>query len=107
MAVRALRQELAPGGPEDFEHMTMALGRQIGLLKAGLAAEHKEDWISIALEDLAQLPPDMVIDALREVRRRARFEGDVLPMVLEIIDPRVAALRTEQKHVERLIEIAE
>ena len=80
----------------------MALGRQIGLLKAGLAVEHKEDWIGIAFSELSGFPPDMVLEALRDVRRRARYEGDVIPFVLEIVEPQVATLRTEHRRLERL-----
>jgi hypothetical protein len=106
VALRAIAQELAPGGPEDHDHIALSLGRQIGLLKAGLAAEHKEDWMGVAFAELGDLPPDMVIEALRTVRRKARFEGDVVPLVLEIVEPQVARLNTERKHVERLLEIA-
>lgn len=62
--------------------------------------------MACAFAELGNLPPDLVIEALREVRRKARFEGDVVPMVLEIVDPQVAKLRTERKYVGRLLEIA-
>jgi hypothetical protein len=106
LAIRSLLQDLAPGGPADHEEIAVGLGRQIGLLKAGLATEHKEDWIGCAFVELANLPPDMVVNALREVRRKARFEGDVVPMVLEIVEPKIAQLQTERKHIEKLLEIA-
>ena len=106
LAIRAIDQDLALGGPADEAAIATSLGRQIGLLKAGLAAEHKEDWMACAFGELKNLPPDMVMHALRDVRRKARFEGDVVPMVLEIVDPQVAKLQTERKHVERLLEIA-
>lgn len=106
LAVRAVKQSLAPGGPADHDAIVVSLGRQIGLLKAGLAVEHKEDWIGIAFSDLADLPSDMVMDALKEVRRRARFEGDVVPLVLEIVEPRVHKLETELKVLDKLQAIA-
>ena len=106
IALRSVASELAPGGPADQEAIAIALGRQIGLLKAGLAVEHKEDWIGIALAEVVHLPPDMVLEALRDVRRKARFEGDVIPAILDIVEPKVAALRTEQKRLEKLAEIA-
>lgn len=106
LALRTVRQSLASGGPADHEAIAVALGRQIGMLKAGLAAEHKEDWIGICFAELSQLPPDMTIEALQDVRRKARFEGDVVPMVLEIVEPKVAKLQTERKHLERLVAIA-
>lgn len=106
LAIREIAQQLAPGGPADEEQIAMSLGRQIGLLKAGLAAEHKEDWMAVAFAELKDLPPDMVIEALREVRRKARYEGDVVPFTLEIVAPLVAKLQTERKYVERLLEIA-
>lgn len=102
VALRGIRQDLATGGPADHEAIVVSLGRQIGLLKAGLASEHKEDWIGLAFSELACWPPDMVLEALRDVRKRARFEGDVVPMVLEIVEPKVQRLQTELKHLERL-----
>lgn len=106
VAIRAVRQELASGGPQDHEQIAVLLGRQIGLLKAGLASEHKEDWIGVAFADLAHLPPDMTMEALRVVRRKARFEGDVVPGVLEIVEPLIAKLQTEKKWLEKLEAIA-
>jgi hypothetical protein len=106
VAIRAIDDELRPGGEDGHEALAVALGRQIGILKAGLAAEHKEDWIDLALAELHDLPSALVLDALTSVRRKARFEGDVVPMVIEIVEPQVAKLRTERKHVERLLEIA-
>ena len=106
LALRQVRQQMAGGGPADQEAVAVALGRQIGLLKAGLAAEHKEDWIGIAFAELQNLPPDLLLDALREVRRSARFEGDVVPAVLAIVEPQVAKLETERKTLERLEAIA-
>lgn len=97
---------LAPPGPQDREQIVVALGRQIGLLKAGLAAEHKEDWIAVAFGELCDQPADMVLEALREVRRSARFEGDVVPAVLDIVEPKAAKLRTERDRVEKLEAIA-
>jgi hypothetical protein len=105
-ALMEVREELIPAGPEDLDKIVMALGRQIGLLKAGLATEHKDDWISIATEELCVLPANMVLEALREVRRKARYEGDVIPGVLEIVEPRVSRLLTERKNIECLLEIA-
>lgn len=106
LAIRSLAQDLAPGGPDDHAEMVIALGRQIGLLKAGLAVEHKEDWISIALSEVSERPPAIVLEALREVRRKARFEGDVVPAVLDLVEPQIAKLQTECKHVEHLVALA-
>jgi hypothetical protein len=108
LAVRAVREALAvpsPHGPEARELVT-ALGRQIGLLKAGLAAEHKEDWIGLAFAELIGLPFDLVFGALPEVRRRVRFEGDVVPAILESVEPRMSKLQTEQRALEKLEAIA-
>lgn len=106
VAIRSVAQELAPGSIQEQEQMAIALGRQIGLLKAGLRVEDKDDWIAIALEEIIHLPPAMVLEALRDVRRRARYEGDVVPAVLDIVDPKVAQLSTEHKRLARLEEIA-
>jgi hypothetical protein len=108
VAIRAVRDALAvadPHGPE-AETLVKSLGRQIGLLKAGLAAEHKEDWIGIAFVELIGLPIVMVLEAMPDVRRRVRFEGDVVPAIIESVEPRMSKLQAEQRTLEKLEAIA-
>lgn len=76
------------------------------MLKAGLATEHKEDWIGLAFAELQGLPIMLVFEALPEVRGKVRFEGDVVPAVLEIVEPQMAKLRAEQQRLEKLEAIA-
>jgi hypothetical protein len=106
LAVRAVKQALLPADDDQQEELTVGLGRQIGLLKAGLAVEHKEDWIGIALGDLRDLPADLVLEVLGDVRRKVRFEGDVVPEIIEQVEPRMHKLQAEQRCLEKLEAIA-
>lgn len=86
--------------------MTIALGRQIGLMRPNLATEQKEEWIGLMLDELANLPAGLVLDALPDVRRKCKFEGEVLPAVLEIVEPKAKRLQAELRNLAALEEAA-
>lgn len=108
IAERHLLDELRPAGfkSEATEEITIALGRQIGLMRPNLSETQKEEWITLCLDELAQLPAGMVKDALAQVRRTAKFEGEVVPGVIELVEGRALRLKNELKLIGQLKAIA-
>lgn len=107
VAIETLRAALRPCRKgQEQETLAMALARQIGLLKMNSLPEQKEEWIALAMDELVDQPCSLVMDALADVRHRIRFEGEVVPTVIEIVEPRAARLRNELRLVERLAEVA-
>jgi hypothetical protein len=107
LAIREIAQQLAPGGPADEDAVAMSLGRQIGLLKAGLAAEHKEDWI-----ERCALPNCVTCRRIWSSTRCARSaarrgtKATSFRWCWRSSSRRWPSFRPRRKHVERLLEIA-
>jgi hypothetical protein len=106
VAIYAVDQELRRPTEDEQVALAMMLGRQIGLLKMGAPAEMKEEWIALALDEIGHLPTAMVEEALRGARRKVRFEGEVVPFVLEEVEPKVAKLRRERERLQELQRVA-
>lgn len=101
-AALEVQGRLRPASMQELENIAVALGRQIGLIRIGLSEEAKDEWISLQLDDLREFPADMVLEALRSARRHVKFEGEVLPAVLDTVEPQVSRLKNEARHLERL-----
>lgn len=79
------------------------LGQQIGLIRPNLSDQAKGEWIRLAFLDLADLPAGLVVEGLQRARKTCRFEGDVVPTVLEYVEPRIDRLKAEQRVVETIM----
>lgn len=101
-----LEQALRTADRDDQEAIAMQLGRQIGLMRPNLVEVQKEEWIALALDELSDLPAELVLEALPLVRRSAKFEGEVVPGVIEYVEPRASRLRAELRCFEKLTEVA-
>lgn len=108
IALHTLRLATRPASQdgEQQEAVAIALGRQIGLIRPNLVVEQKEEWISLALLDLAEFPAHLLLEALPIVRRSVTFEGEVVPAVLAIVEPKAMKLQRELRNVEKLSEVA-
>lgn len=108
VALATLRAQTQPAREDRavMEDVAIALGRQIGLIRPNLSVEQKDEWISIALDDLVGFPAWMLLEALPIVRRSVTFEGEVIPAVLAIVEPKAMKLQRELRNVETLAEIA-
>ncbi len=99
VAAYAVQCQLRPPGGAELEQVIIELGRQIGLLRPNLAVEQKEEWIMLMADELKGLPAALVLDALPDVRRGCKFEGEVLPTLLEMIEPKRSRLEAEARHL--------
>jgi hypothetical protein len=106
IAKYALEQAMRHADHHTQEAIAVQLGRQIGLMRPNLVEVQKEEWIALALDDLSDLPWELVLEALPLVRRMAKFEGEVVPFVIEYVEPREARMRAQLRLVEKLIEVA-
>ena len=89
-----------------LEEAAIALGRQVGLMKMSASAEQKDEWISLVLDEVSNLPARLVLRALDEVRQSARFESEVVPAVVAAVQKRKRVLDEELAALNLLIEAA-
>lgn len=104
----SIEYELRPLSSDDtmLEEAAIALGRQVGLMKMSASAEQKDEWISLVLDEVSNLPARLVLRALDEVRQSARFESEVVPAVVAAVQKRKRVLDEELAALNLLIEAA-
>ncbi len=102
LAIAVVRAALAAPDEQQQDELVIALGRQIGLMRPNLAVEQKQEWIELVLLDLVAEPASLILDALPQVRRSCKFEGEIVPSIIELVDRPAARLRHELRILEKL-----
>jgi hypothetical protein len=68
--------------------------------------EDRKDWIVAVREELQSYPFALVVDALRDARKRVSWPNELVPWIVKLIDAKVDKLKIEEQRLSRLAEIA-
>lgn len=75
-------------------------------MKPELDADKRADWASSVMVDFEGEPYELVLEAVKLVRRSCRYPGDFVPNVIELVVARKARLAAERARLEQLEAIA-
>jgi hypothetical protein len=119
-------QEIADSiTPEMHEDLGLALGGALTEMKTAdpaelfatvttvvrLLGQHmtpagRKEWIAGVVDELIDLPGEMVLDALARCRRCVTDDRKVVKWVCDEVDPRAALLRIEVERLTKLVNFA-
>lgn len=110
VAMAAVQGDLAVVEPTDpeAERKDLALSAEcmqaIVNMKPELDVAKRADWVSSTMADFDGEPYELVMEAVRLVRRSCRYPGDFVPNVIGYVVARKARLRAEAERLQQLRE---
>lgn len=104
--VTAEMQSAVDLGDRELSAFFAEIAAFLKLTGGGWPAEQRQEWIEQASAELGVFPVSLVIEAVREARRRVHQPSRFVSWVLERIEADVEKLRKEADLLERLAEIA-
>jgi hypothetical protein len=58
------------------------------LVGTSMKEEDRAEWMRIARKTLSGIPADLLREGCAEARRKARFVGDIIPMIIGAVEER-------------------
>lgn len=110
VALAAILGTLATVDPQDpdAEAKDLALGAEcmqaIVNMKPEMDEDKRVDWVGSVMRDFDAEPYELVLEAVRLVRRSCRYPGDFVPNVIAHVLSRKVRLEAERARLEQLSE---
>lgn len=108
VALAAVHGALATVDPQDqdAEAKDLALGAECMQAIVNMRPEMEEanrvDWVSSVMRDFDAEPYELVMEAVRLIRRSCRYPGDFVPNVIAHVISRKVRLEAERNRLEQL-----